>query len=291
MKKRETLSKGEELLAQVLEECLEEDLSFVPPEREIARTHRFSENFEKTVRAFLEQSSQNQKKQEIQKHFHPRYAHLAACVLVFCVCGWLLVQVMGLFGSKGAASADTSAAMDMEAGNVEVTEEEAEEAAPEEAEPAEGTGAGEEIQKQREYCGQTVRLAEQQEVPEHLDNVTTLVNCPVQDADNPVLCLTIGNVGEEAVKYLDQYELQVWLQNGWYVIPSGAEGSGKWLELKAGMAVDEEINLSSYQIDFGAEQYRLIAQVDDRMVSAEFTFEEVFSKQMEKLEEEETSKE
>lgn len=42
MKERESLLEGEKLLAQALDECLEEDLSFIPPERELARKHHFS---------------------------------------------------------------------------------------------------------------------------------------------------------------------------------------------------------------------------------------------------------
>ena len=38
-------TEGEELLTRVLDECLEEDLSFVPHEREIAGKHRFSPGF------------------------------------------------------------------------------------------------------------------------------------------------------------------------------------------------------------------------------------------------------
>ena len=48
------MNKQEELLVQVLEECLEEDLSFVPPEGEIARTHRFSREFEQRMQEILE---------------------------------------------------------------------------------------------------------------------------------------------------------------------------------------------------------------------------------------------
>lgn len=297
MKKRETLSRGEELLAQVLEECLEEDLSFVPPEREIARKHRFTERFEASMKAFLAQISQNQKEQEIQKHFHPRYAHLAACVLMFCVCGWLFFKLAGPLGDKGMSTSDSAAADITESMEESAPAEspgaapEAAESAAEAAEAESGQLAGTTAQEAKEYCMQTVYPAKQQDVPKNLEHVTTLVNCPVLDEDNPVLYLTIGNVGEETVKYLDQYELQVWLEDGWYVIPSENGNAGTWMELEAGMAVDEEINLSDYQMDFGAEQYRLIVQVDGEKVSAEFTFEEVFSEQMEKLEEEESSAE
>ena len=53
MKKQDEETAGnkdrDRLLARVLEECLDEDLSFVPPEREIARSHTFSESFEEKM--------------------------------------------------------------------------------------------------------------------------------------------------------------------------------------------------------------------------------------------------
>ena len=55
--------------------------------------------------------------------------------------------------------------------------------------------------------------------------------------------------------------------------------------LEAKMAVNLEIDLTDYDIDYGAQEYRLIAYVDGQQISAEFTFEEVFSEQMETLEE------
>ena len=46
-------TEGEELLTRVLDECLEEDLSFVPHEREIAGKHRFSPGFEEQMEAMM----------------------------------------------------------------------------------------------------------------------------------------------------------------------------------------------------------------------------------------------
>lgn len=303
MKKHETLSKGEQLLAQVLEECLEEDLSFVPPEREIARTHRFSEKFEETVKALLEHSSHTIREKEIRRHFSPRYGQWAACILAFCVCGGLFCYVMrpsldksvvteGIFGESEesfeealpeTAEEETPAEAEAPA-EAAASQEASEELQDQETSKAADTGSG--PRAERIYCGGTVYPAEHQEVPEALEHVTTLVNCPVLDEENPVLILTIGNTGEEAVQYLNQYVLEVWLQDGWYVIPSRTEQQGEWISLEAGMAVDEEVDLSSYQIDYGAQQYRLITRIGEELVSAEFTFEEVFTETMEKLEEE-----
>ena len=48
-KKREELEK--ELLAEAFDECMDEQLSFIPSEREIARMHRYSEDFQQNMQA------------------------------------------------------------------------------------------------------------------------------------------------------------------------------------------------------------------------------------------------
>lgn len=300
MKKRETLSRGEQMLAQVLEECLEEDLSFVPPEREIARTHSFSEKFEEAMRILLAHSSDSIRQKEIRKHFSPQYGQWVACILAFCICGGLFYYVIRPIDKSGmteSASEEQGAAFDVSdyGSSLEETSEEAAEAEVTEAMEAEPAEAAEEAagkdtdeggtQKKRTYCGKTVYLADRQEIPETLEYVTTLLNCPVLDEENPVLFLTIGNTGEEEVQYLNRYILEVWLENGWYVIPPKEEKQEQWLSLEPGMAVDEEIDLSAYEIDYGAQKYRLVTQIGEDLVSAGFTFEEMFTETMERLEE------
>lgn len=287
MKKHESLSAGEELLAQVLDECLEEDLSFVPPEREIARKHRFSEAFEQKMQKLLDQMSGEK---EIRRHFLPRYGQWAACLLLFCICGslfyYVLLPSMGPYGGVKEESGEAAPAEEMSDGEWEASDAPAEEAIPEEAEEETAVTAGEDAGQGAEgklYCGRTVYPAEQQEVPDTFENVTVRINCPVLDEENPVLFLTIGNTGEEEVRYYDQSNLEVWLEDAWYQIPMGTEEQGQWLTLEAGMAVDEEINLSVYEIDHTIGRYRLVTRVEDGAAGAEFTFEEAFTKDHEEL--------
>ena len=56
-----------------------------------------------------------------------------------------------------------------------------------------------------------------------------------------------------------------------------------------GLAVNLEIDLTDYDIDYGAQEYRLIAYVDGQQISAEFTFEDVFAQKMEEQEASEAS--
>lgn len=294
MKEHEERSKGEALLTQVLDECLEEDLSFVPPEGEIARTHRFSREFEQTMQELLEELRAAYQKKEIQRHFSPRFGQFAACVLVFCVCGWLFYQVNRQIGGGGPGmeeAADAAApeeaaveeAVDADMDEGQVWSSSADAPASEEGPASESAGGV--AQEGRIYCDQTVYPASEQEVPKEREGVTTRVNCPVLEEDNPVLILTIGNTGEEDLRYQSPSSLEVWLEDAWYRIPAGPKAESEWLTLKAGMAVNEEVDLSVCQMDHDAGQYRLVTHTEQGSVGAEFTFAETFEKTMGEQEE------
>lgn len=298
MKEHEGFSKGEELLAQALEECLEEDLSFVPPEGEIARQHPFSKQFDQEMQAFLDEASAHLNRKKIKRHFSLRYGQLAACLLVFVLCGSLFYHLFRT-SFDNTMTSDLAASMEEASEAVEETEAgsfdeegsldtDAGEAVPEDA-PAMGNGQETDETlaggRTKEYCGRTVYYAKQQDVPDMLDGVTTLVNCPVLDEEHMLLYLTIGNTGEEDLEYWNRYDLEVWLEDGWYRIPYDGQSDGQWVTLEAGMAVDEEIDLTAYQID-GKANYRLLTYVGTELLSAEFTFEEIFTKTMEDLEDE-----
>ena len=321
-RQEEKKAEAEKLLTRVLEECLDEDLSFVPPEREIARSHRFSETFEEKMDQLLndgEEAVRKGKEKEIRRQFSPRYGQMAATVLIFLVAGFLVWNVKDLFHSEIASeSAKTETAMDTSAYDdamleesaaedeeeVATTAESTEAAAQEEAADQADAGAKEISSLEEEwskgeindpsqegvsYCGKLIYPAVQQDVPEHLEEVTTLVNCPVQDEENTTMVLTIGNTSENAVHYLDGYDIEVQVGSTWYVIPHKQYEQRIWKNLEGKMAIDMEINLSDFDIDYGAQEYRVIAYVDGQQVSAEFTFEEVFAEKMEEQEASEAS--
>ena len=141
------------------------------------------------------------------------------------------------------------------------------------------------------YAKQTIYLAESQDMPEALENVNTLVNCPVLDEENPTLTLTIANTGETSTSYQMPPILDVWLDDGWYVIPTTSTESKEptWTRLEEKMAMDEAIDLTQYQIDYGAQRYRMVVRIGEHMLSAEFTFEDVFAQKMEEQEAAEAS--
>ena len=140
-------TEGEELLTRVLDECLEEDLSFVPHEREIAGKHRFSPGFEEQMEAMMTEAEQKMQEKEIKKHFHFQWGQLAACFAVFCVCGALAGTVY-LQHSGGKGNADTTAMMTAE--SADVAEESAElEVAEDAMEDAADTGVADGLEEEK----------------------------------------------------------------------------------------------------------------------------------------------
>ena len=128
-RQEEKKADAEKLLTRVLEECLDEDLSFVPPEREIARNHTFSEPFEEKMDQLIndgEEAVRKEKEQEIRRHFSPRYGQMAAAVLIFLVAGFLVWNVKDqLHPETAMESTGTENAMDTSACDDAMVEESA----------------------------------------------------------------------------------------------------------------------------------------------------------------------
>ena len=86
------------------------------------------------------------------------------------------------------------------------------------------------------------------------------------------------SISETPISYNANMELQVQQGGAWYVIPRRSEPVGQQdttVVLEPGMAQDEELNLSDYDLDYDAENYRIITYVDGVPFSAGFRFESV----------------
>lgn len=146
-------------------------------------------------------------------------------------------------------------------------------------------GSGEEdagaAAEEAEFMGGTVFLAEEQKLPAGTEEIKTLVSSPVLDRDAETVKVTIGNLSENTVSYSTEMELQVYLEGAWYVVPKTGQSAGEQeegqkagqIELEAGMAQDEEIQLADYALDYEAEKYRVVTYVDGMPFGSEFWFE------------------
>lgn len=287
--KREALQS--ELLADAFGACMEEQLSFIPPEREIARMHVFSERFQKAMEELCRTNGRLKKRELSRREFIFGFNRIAASLLLMLVIGGAcvgtyLIAEHGLPGAGRDGSAETAEATEApeEAQSTGAAEDTA---APEEETAAESTGdagsaaatdaAAQVDPEEAAFAGGTVRLADEQELPAGTGEIRTLVSSPVLDREAESVKLTIGNLSEETITYRTDIELQVYLDGAWYVVPGTEEGAAaqepRTVELEAGMAQDEEILLSGYTLDFEAEKYRAAVRVDGRFFGAEFCFE------------------
>ena len=284
----------EELLARILDECMEEQLSFVPPEREISHTHKFSPEFQKRMEEILKSHGKPAGRKLEKKEFIYGFNKAAACILVLLVIG--AVGGIGYLGFGMPASKNApqeNSTVDMEAAPAE------ESAASLETETGESMDTGEwessENQEggsletdeviadhprisQAEFMGQTLNPAPEQRLPARLGQVKTLVNSPMISRDAEEIMLTIGNMEEYTIYYYQCMDLEVLIDGYWYVVPPltapTEEESRQMVSLEPGMAQDEAIRLDNYTLDYEAQEYRLVTYMDNMTLCARFRFEE-----------------
>jgi len=275
--------KTEELLEEAFNACMEEQLSFIPPEREIARMHTFSEEFKEAMAKLLRTKGKPEHKKITKREFVYSFNKIAACILVVLVIGGACAGGLVMLSRSGAKSeapqeaVPSAAAQDtVESAEAEEEAAEYEEAVPEE--PAEGAPeeGGEVIPEEAEFCGRKISLAASQYLPESADDVKTLINSPVIARDAEKILLTIGNMKERPIYYYASMDLEVLIDGAWYLVPSkqeiDEETSGQLVMLEPGMAQDEELSLEYYDLDYEAEKYRVVTYLDGLTLSSEFRF-------------------
>ena len=281
--KRQTGDAQEKLLTEVLNACMEEQLSFIPPERDIARMHTFSEEFQEYMRHLLRTKGKPGHKTIAKHEFVFRFNKIAASLLILFVVGGLCAGAFLLFSPKGATeSAEAPAAMEdaaeSSAATTEAAPEEtvAEESASEEAfeeELESGAGYAQEVS----FMGGIIHLAAAQNLPEETEYVKTLVSSPLVDREAESVKVTIGNLNEYPIYYYKVMDLEVWIDGAWYLVPSKQELTEEeqqyMVMLEEGMAQDEELLLEYYDLDYEAEKYRVVTYLDGLILSSEFRFE------------------
>ena len=291
-KKREELEK--ELLAEAFDECMDEQLSFIPSEREIARMHRYSEDFQQNMQELLDAGGKPKRKKNTitQREFVYSFNKIAACILAVLVVSGVCTGLFLAGGKKSSGTADTAAPE-----TASIMEDSVEEAADEgvetEGESAENTAASSAAGKENApekitFAGHDIYLTQEQNVTAETESVKTLVSSPVIARDAEAVKVTIGNISETPISYNANMELQVQKDGAWYVVTRNREPVGQQdttVVLEPGMAQDEELDLTDYDLDYDADAYRIITYVDGEPFSAGFRFESVEQGLEEALEE------
>ena len=277
----------EELLAGAFDDCMEEQLSFIPTEREIARMHRFSDEFTEKMEEMCRTQGRPQKKEITKKEFVYSFNRIAACILMVLVVGgvfaggfFLMQKGVGRMG--GAESAQDTAQSDEETvknpgaekgQGAELAEEETAEEKPAEENPEEG------VKPEDGYEPEELVLSQDQDVLSATEEVRTLVSSPVLARNASFVKVTVGNLGQNAVSYEPYLTLQVQVDGLWYDVPKkedtpdtqGAEAT----VLDPGMARDEMLSLEDYRLDYEAEEYRALVYIDGVPFASQFRFETI----------------
>ncbi len=266
----------EELLSDALQACMEEQLSFLPTDREIARMHTFSQKFEMAMDELCRTRGEMRKRELTRKEFVFGFHRIAACVLLMLVLGGVFVggYLLSEHGLIGADTASTATA--------EIADEEAEAGVKENESSADqsmSTGESEEALEKKEFMGVMIPLATEQSLPSEAGEVKMLVSSPALDRESESFKVTIGNLSETTISYSTDVRLQVYLDGAWYVVPKKEDAVNDQdeavVELEPGMAQDEEIRLADYDLDFEAEKYRAVTCVEGQLLGSEFWFEDL----------------
>ena len=119
----------EELLADAFQACMEEQLSFIPPEREISRMHTFSPGFNAAMEELCRTKGKLKKREMTRREFVFGFNRIAACILLMfvvggvCVGGYLLSE-HSLTGAGSSGLAESTAESTEETADLAVPEEE-----------------------------------------------------------------------------------------------------------------------------------------------------------------------
>ena len=79
----------EELLSEAFNACMEEQLSFIPPEREIARMHTFSEEFKSKMEKLCRTNGKLKRQEMTRRAFVFGFNRIAARILMMRAGGGL----------------------------------------------------------------------------------------------------------------------------------------------------------------------------------------------------------
>lgn len=285
-----------ELLKEALDACMEEQLSFIPPECEIVRMHTFSQEFREYMEKLLKTKGRPERRTLARHEFIYSFNKAAAGILVLLVIGGALAGGTMLLSRSSKSSAPDMAASS-EMNEAAPTEAEEPAAAPEEYEADEEAAAGadeaEEPQeapagsaeesgvtsapRSVEFMGDRISLADNQRLREKTETVKTLVNSPVIARDAESFKVTIGNMDERPIYYYGAMDLEVLIDGAWYLVPPkeklSEEEENRMVRLEPGMAQDEEIFLDNYELDYDAEMYRAVTYLDGLILCSKFRFE------------------
>lgn len=247
------MDKTEVMLKECIDDLLEEEIKAIPKDTEIKKQHKFSRQFEKNMNELIKENK--------RKNMFRIYRALGACAAVL-VLGAIAVNGLSPYWSQKSLESNEEAAEEM----AEMTTESA-------MDTAEDTsGANDSVMEYSDFSG--VKSSYGDEV-----NVTDMKEEPVglrviaayQQEDGWILYQQIQNNSQKAIQFMEgSYMLEVWQEDGWYVLSTKEES--KVYELEPGSRYAGDIVLAD-ELSAG-NTYRLLCMFDGEIRGYVFHTEE-----------------
>lgn len=242
------MDKAEVILKECLEELLEEEIKAIPANPELKKLHKFSKGFEKNMDKLIKENK--------RKNMLRIYKALGACAAVAVL--WFLV-VNGL--SPYWSEEDTVAYEEAVEMATETTGDEAEE----EFDTSDSEMKSENSSGAKSGYGDEINVTDMKAEP-----VSVKVTAVYQQENGWILYQQLQNNTENTVQFIEgSYMLEVWQEDGWYVVETKEDG--QVYELAPGSRYASDIVLE--QELYAANKYRLLLMVDDEMKGYIFNVE------------------
>ncbi len=240
------MDKAEMILKECIDDLLEEEIKAIPTEEELKKQHKFSGRFQKNMNQLIKENK--------RRNVFKIYKALGACAAVV-VLGVITVNVLSPYWELEKTDVYENAIEEMTT-----------ESAMEETEDTTATSDSADVYSYgiKSSYGEEVNVSGISEEPIGLQ-----VNA-VYEENGWELCLQIHNNGENSIQFMeDSYMLEVWQEDGWYVVTT-KEGS-KTYELLPGIRYDNNILLED---EISKEHtYRLLCMFDGEIKGYVFNVE------------------
>lgn len=247
------MNKAEVILKECIDDLLEEEIKAIPKDTELKKQHKFSRRFYKNMNEMIKENK--------RKHVFRIYKTLGACAAVL---------VLGLIAVNGLSPYWSQKNLDRnETAMEETTEMTAEDA----VEETEATSGSEDLAMEygdssgvKSSYGDEINVEGIEE-----ETIGLEVTAVCQQEDGWILYQQIQNNTQKPIQFMEgSYMLEVWQEDGWYIIDT-KEGSEIY-ELEPGSRYAGDIMLESELV--AGNRYRLLCMFDGEIRGCVFSTEE-----------------
>lgn len=246
------MDKAEARLKECLDEILEEEIMLIPEKAELKRLHKFSRHFERNMENMIKQN----KKRKVFR----AYKAFGACAAVF-VLGIIAVKQWSPLHQRNAISYEEKVQE-----SAEMSEESVTDAATDTYDASEGEMSLGDSSWEKSGYGDEVNVAGIKAVPVGLKIIADF-----QQKNGRILYQQLQNNSDHTIQFMEgSYMLEVWKEDGWYVMETNEDG--RVYELAAESRYAGDILLESQL--YPEEKYRVLLMIDGEMKGYVFQVEE-----------------